>query len=99
MVDCLTQLFPLDGLYGKDAPLDALCCGYSAPFCMLEKLANQNKIVGLTVRNQKVTGLGFTDDTLMFLKACNVNIAHCMNLLGLYMRMLLISILIFPNLL
>ena len=52
-------------------------------FCMLEKLSLDGVIHGLRLQNKSLSGLGFADDTLMFLKAANDNIATCLTLMGL----------------
>ena len=51
---------------------------------MLESLSDFGVFYGLQVRNRNVSGLGFTDDTLMFLKADSHNLSTCLTLLGMY---------------
>lgn len=53
-------------------------------FCMLEQLSNSGKLHGLRIQNKNMLGLGFADDTLLFLKACNVNVANCLTSLHMY---------------
>ena len=53
-------------------------------FCMLERLSLDGILHGLRVQNRHLAGLGFADDTLMFLKASNDNLATCITLLGLF---------------
>ena len=43
-------------------------------FCMLESLSSSRIIQGLQLKEHRLAGLGFVDDTLMFLHASNQNI-------------------------
>lgn len=68
----------------QDFPLSPLLfdVGTHPLFCMLERFASIGEIHGLRIHNKNMMGLGFADDTLLFLKACNLNIASCLTLLG-----------------
>ena len=44
-------------------------------FCMLERLSSDGMLHGLRLQHKQLSGLGFADDTMMFLKASNDNIA------------------------
>ena len=52
--------------------------------CMLEKMTGVQKVHGVTIGNKHMSGLGFADDTLLFIQACNVNVLNYMNLLDMY---------------
>ena len=53
-------------------------------FNMLEKVSNDGILHGLRLQNRNISGLGFADDTLMFLKASNDDIATCLTLIGMF---------------
>ena len=44
-------------------------------FCALEALSENGSLMDLQIGDKRMDGLGFADDTLMFLKASNVNLS------------------------
>lgn len=53
-------------------------------FCYLEAQATNGHILGLQVQQRNILGLGFVDNTYMFLKATDLNIQRCMGKLSLF---------------
>ena len=68
------------------SPQPSIICAMATHplFCMLEKLSSDGILHGLRLQHKHLSGLGFADDTLMFLNASNDNISTCLTLMGLY---------------
>ena len=62
-----------------------LCHGYSSSVLHVRKSFSGWCIAWpQATENKSLSGLGFADDALMFLKAANDNIATCLTLMGLF---------------
>ena len=82
----LTSPIPICRSVHQGCPLSPLLFAVATHplICMLEKLSLDRILHGVHLPQKSLTGLGFADDTLMFLKASNQNPATCLTLLGLY---------------
>lgn len=82
----LTPAIPIKRSVRQGCPLSPLLFAVATHplFCMLEKLSTDGVLQGLRLPQRSLAGLGFADDTLMFLQASNSNIATCLTLMGMF---------------